>query len=228
MTLDKLERNQFYDSIINAELEPAEFNLKDTGNKVTITHSSGSTFKFSRRLVKKVYGAALYEYDLTASVAEGRTLIDTVSDIHTVLNIYYSTWLDEIRLTIGVPDYWEDMKRRRHLLAEIKQESMNAPFTSDEQEQIAAQLQEVTRKLEKQFELTTEQVERIEEWRNEVVDASTRMGRKDWIIYLLGTITALTIAATVPAGIGEHIFAMVIQGLGHLFTGGSEPPQIVT
>jgi hypothetical protein len=35
----------------------------------------------------------------------------------------------------------------------------------------------------------------------------------------------LIVAATVPAGVGEHIFTAVINGLIHLFGGG--PPQIL-
>jgi hypothetical protein len=65
-----------------------------------------------------------------------------------------------------------------------------------------------------------------EERLDEAAEASKRMGRKDWLIYLLGTITGIVITATVPSGLGEHIFTMVIQGIAHLFTGGSEPPQI--
>jgi hypothetical protein len=120
------------------------------------------------------------------------------------------------------------MRRTRELITDVQQaDTSNTSFTQDERRQITAQLQEITKHLKEQFELTKEQAERVDEWREEVVEASNRMGRKDWIIYLLGTITALTVAATVPAGVGEHIFTMVIHALGYLFTGGSEPPQIL-
>jgi hypothetical protein len=119
------------------------------------------------------------------------------------------------------------MQRGRELIAGIQRtDSGNTRFTQDERSRIEAQLQGIAKQLKAQFVLTNEQADRIDEWRDEVVEASERMGRKDWLIYLLGTITALTIAATVPAGVGEHIFTMVIHALGHLFTGGSEPPQV--
>jgi hypothetical protein len=104
----------------------------------------------------------------------------------------------------------------------------NTPFTQAEQEQIAAQLREIKKQVKEQFALSHEQVERLDEELDEVAEASKRMGRKDWIIYFLGTIIALIITATVTAGVGEQISVMVIHGLIHLFTGGSGPPRILT
>ena len=89
-------------------------------------------------------------------------------------------------------------------------------------------MQEIKKQVKEQFTLSNEQIERVEESLDELVEAGKRMGRKDWLIYFLGTITALIIAATVTAGVGEQISAMVIHGLIHLFTGGSEPPRILT
>jgi len=138
-------------------------------------------------------------------------------------------WGNEVKLIADTPDLWAEMRRNRELIAGIQQaDSDNTPFTEDEQGKIEARLQAITKQLKEQFELTKEQEERIDEWHDDVVEASTRMGRKDWFIYLLGTVTAVAIAATVPAGAGEHILAMVIHALGYLFTGGAEPPQILT
>ena len=50
-------------------------------------------------------------------------------------------------------------------------------------------------------------MEQVEEKLDEAAEASSRMGRKDWFIYFLGTVTALIITSTVAAGVGEHIFS---------------------
>jgi hypothetical protein len=57
--------------------------------------------------------------------------------------------------------------------------------------------------LKERFELTGEQLEKINERLDEAEEASKRMGRKDWLIYFLGTISALTIAATVVPGVSS-------------------------
>lgn len=229
--LNKRERNRIYQVIAKYEYDPAEFDLDDNGNEAVVTHSSGSTFKYSSVTetlpdeILKQFGISDTMYEFRFNVVDGTSSTGRAS-LANVTTLYMPDWLKEIRLTVGVPDYWEEMKLRRQLLAEIQREPGNTPFTQDEQKQIAAQLQEITKQLKEQFELTNEQIERIEEWRDDAAEASTRMGRKDWLIYFLGSITALIITATVTGGVGEHIFNMVIQGIAHLFTGGSEPPQI--
>lgn len=103
------------------------------------------------------------------------------------------------------------------------EETGNSPFSEDERRQIAAQLQAVQKYVNEELNLPSEQIARIEEKLDEVAEASKHMGRKDWLVYCLGTITALIITATVAAPVGEHIFTMIIHGLAHLFTGGIEP-----
>jgi hypothetical protein len=116
---------------------------------------------------------------------------------------------------------------KESLAEPLSGESSNTPFTLDEQRQIAAQLKAIKEQLRDRFELTDEQITRIDEKLDEVVEASKRMGRKDWLVYFMGSITALIITATVTGGIGEHVITMFVTALGHLFTGGSGPPQIL-
>ena len=134
----------------------------------------------------------------------------------------------ELEDVFETPDLWEELQRSREVIVEIQRDSGNAPFTRNEQKQIGARLQVVKEHAKEQFTLSDDQVDRIAEGLDEVVEAGTRMGRKDWLIYFLGTITALTITATVPAGVGEQISVTVLHGIIHLFSGGSEPPRILT
>lgn len=224
MRLTRIERNQIFEAIAADNLDPAEYDLRERGDRVTITHTnSGSTFRFASGS-----RGAIDIYRVQSDVVDGHHLQYVASRrIDSLINRIV-VWADEAKATFEAPDLWAEMQRSREFIVEIQQtDSGNAPFTQDEQRQIAAQLPEITKQLKEEFELTNEQVARIEELRDEVVEASTRMGRKDWVIWLLGTITALTIAATVPAGVGEHIFTVVIHALGYLFTGGSEPPRIL-
>lgn len=228
--LNKRERNRLYQLIAESEFDPTEFDLDDESDKSTVTHNSGSVFEFSLRArndnLLKEFGIDDISYEYKFSVVEGNSETGSSSSIRLVSTLYIPAWLKEIRLTVGVPDYWDEMKRGQQLLAKIQKDSANTPFTQDEQRQIAAQLQEIKKQVREQFALTSEQRAQVGEKLDEVAEASTRMGRKDWLIYFLGTITALIITATVTAGVGEHIFTIVIQGIAHLFTGGSEPPQI--
>lgn len=192
---------------------------------VLITHTnSGSTFKFT------FVGTGHVDiYAVQSDIVDGHHLrFQTAYEIDSVTP-FITEWAEEARVTFDTPDLWVQMRRSRELIVAVQRADFsNAPFTEDEQRQIAVQLRAARNDIAEKFKLTGEQIERLEERFNEAEEASKHMGRKDWLIYFLGTITALIITATVAAGVGEQIFFMVIHGLTHLFTGGSEPPRILT
>lgn len=227
MMLGKVGRNKVYEAIAESGLDPAECELVLADDKALITHESGSTFEFERDYRRM--RDPIFRFKVNAAVADS-----SVRNFFTPCTIWdisksIREWADEVKLIVDMPDRWAESRRSREFITSIqRQYSANAPFTQDEQEQIEARVQEIKKQLEQQFELSSEQMTLIDEKLEEAVEASTRMGRKDWLIYSLGTITALIITATVTAGVGEHIFAMVIHGLAHLFTGGNEPPRILT
>jgi hypothetical protein len=142
-----------------------------------------------------------------------------------MIAIYIPRWLREIRLTVGVPDYWAEIKRSQDAVTVIQREHFeNTPFTDDEQKQIAAQLREVKNQLE-QFTLSGEQVSQVGEKLDELIEASHHLGRKDWLIILITTISPLVVGDIVTPGVTRHIFTIIINGLIHLFGGG--PPQLM-
>jgi hypothetical protein len=120
------------------------------------------------------------------------------------------------------------MQRGRELVAEIQQtDSGNRPFTEDEQRQVAAQLQEVKKRVKEEFDLTPEQQAHIDEGLDLAAEASKRLGRKDWRLLFYGTILNLIVTDAIPPGVAQHILVIVIHTLVHLFTGAGGPPQIL-
>jgi hypothetical protein len=225
MKLTGLERNMIYEAIMQTNLDPVEFNLEITGETAVISHDSGSAYAFD--YVKPTMDADAPYYRILVHVIDGSTRTFTCTTPISSLIPSIKSWAKEAKLVAQTPDLWAELQRSRELIVNVQQtDSSNMPFTQDEQKQIAAQLQEIKKQIREQFELTSEQTAQVDERLDEIVEASKRMGRKDWFIYFLGTITALIITATVTAGIGEHIFTMFIHALGHLFAGGSEPSQI--
>lgn len=220
MMLNKRQRNRIYETIKRGDVDPAEFNLEDTGNNVVITHDSGSKFEFSRRAGPDIY-------DIIASVVEGDSWTDTTSLLIS-LEDEVARWVREIRQTVGVPDYWAEMQRGRELIAEIQQDdSGNTLFTQDEQRQIAAQLQDIKNSLAEIPELSNKQRVAIEERLDEAEEASKRIGRKDWLLLFSGIILTLIITDIVTPEVARHILIMVLDGLRDLFMGGG-PPQILS
>ncbi len=224
MMLTKPERNRIYRSITESDLDPGQCKLTVTDDRAEIFHVSGSTFEIS--LMRKRRNDPRYE--ISAKVVDGR------SRFYNVIGTFYyvleplQDWTKEVKLVTESPDYWAEMSRSRELIADLEQgDTGNAPFTQNEQRQIAAHLQEVKKQVKEQLALSNEQMERIEERLDEAAEASKRMGRKDWLLLFSGTIFTVIVTDIVTPGVAEHIFTMVINSLGHLFTGGSKPPQIL-
>jgi hypothetical protein len=137
-------------------------------------------------------------------------------------------WAYEVKQVIDAPDYWQDVKRNREFIADVhSDDSGNAPFTEDEQDQIVAQLQAIKKFVAEKFELTSEQMAHIGERLDEAAEASKRMGRKDWLLLFSGIIFTVIVNDMVTPAVAEHIFTMVIHSLGYLFTGGTEPPRLL-
>lgn len=218
----KPERNEIYEAVARSDLDPAECGLEVFQSSAVLTHNSGSRLEFR----VNTNGTKFKVHSVISDVSDKSDEISL--EISSVVP-YVTDWANTVKGGIELIDLWADMKHGQEILSDIQSvDSGNTSFTQDEQRQISAQLREIKEQLKERFELTGEQLEKINERLDEAEEASKRMGRKDWLIYFLGTISALTIAATVVPGVGEHIFTMFIHALGHLFTDGTEPPQILS
>jgi hypothetical protein len=224
LRLTREQRNEIYKAIARSGFDPGEFNLTLTDVKGVAYHQSGSFYQFQPS--EDQFGKLMYR--IHAIIEDGRIYDHNAPREFDRLIYDIEGWAGDLKIVLETPDLWTATKRSRKLIGDIQHtDSSNTPFTQDEQKQIAAKLEETKEQLRDGFDLSGDQMERIEEGLAEVAEASKRMGRKDWLIYFLGTITALIITATVTGGVGEHILTMVIHGLGHLFTGGNEPPIIL-
>ncbi len=121
----------------------------------------------------------------------------------------------------GIDDLWT-VKLGPSLLDNGDQSVENTPFTTREQAQISRQLREIKNYLKTTRSLTEDQLTRVDERLDEADRASNRMGRKDWALLLSGTLLTMIVADLIPPDIVQHVYTMVLHGLGHLF-GGSAP-----
>jgi hypothetical protein len=96
----------------------------------------------------------------------------------------------------------------------------NRPFTVGERTQIASQLRGIKQYLKENFELTGERLERVETQLDATVEASQRLGRRDWLLLFMGTAVSLAASQLVPPDAFPHIVATVLHGLAHMFETG--------
>jgi hypothetical protein len=132
-----------------------------------------------------------------------------------------------VKQYVETPDLWEELGRAREFLGSSSgyESAENSLFTREEQAQISRQLREIKEQLRKTYGLTAGQFSRVEARLDDAEKASQRMGRKDWVLLFAGTIFTLIVSDLIPPDVAQHILAMAVHGLGHLFGAGTGPTQ---
>jgi hypothetical protein len=119
------------------------------------------------------------------------------------------------------PDLWELNVDPGQLKA-VYEAGNNQRFTASEHAEIASQLRAIKESLKQNFDLSAEQMDRIEARLDEAQEASLRLDRKDWMMLFLGGIFALILTDIITPDIAGHIVRMVVDSLSHLFVSGGQ------
>lgn len=88
----------------------------------------------------------------------------------------------------------------------IDEDPNNSPFSSNELTQIASSVTNIKKELTQRNDIRAEQLELISRKLDEIHVASNRLGRKDWINYVAGTLTSLCISAAFSHEVSKSIF----------------------
>ena len=135
-------------------------------------------------------------------------------------------WLNDVKRDLETPDLWSELRRERDLLGGALDETVeNTPFTSEEQAQIEAKLEEMKAYVRQAYELTDEQSRAIEARLDYLVHASRRLGRIDWRNALVGAFLGAVVQATLPPEPVRDILGLALRGLAQLF-GGMDIPAL--
>ena len=121
------------------------------------------------------------------------------------------------------PDLWKDRDQQYQLVTNQERinEAGNAPFDASEQAQIADQIRAIKSDLNQQGALTQQVIAKLDE----AEEASHRLGRKDWLNLFMGILLTLIITGLVTPEMVQHVLAMTLQCIGHLFGLGDGPPK---
>ncbi len=99
----------------------------------------------------------------------------------------------------------------------VDEDSNNSPFTSNELTQIESSVTNIKKELTQRNDIEAEQLELISRKLDEIQAASNRLGRKDWINYVTGTLTTLCIAAAFSPEVTKAIFVTANSAFAWLF-----------
>jgi hypothetical protein len=136
-------------------------------------------------------------------------------------------WVRDILEYEATPDLWAQLASSGELAA-IGDVTGNELFTQAQQAEIAARIDEVKVLVRETFELGAGQLEGIDEKLDNLKEAGTRLGRKDWVGLLYGAAFGMIVNDAVPPNVVQSFLAMVVHGLAHIFGFGAPPPPIPT
>jgi hypothetical protein len=106
-----------------------------------------------------------------------------------------------------LPDLWAEAASASEATGLVQASIENTPFTEEERSRIEASLKEFARQVQEQNLLASDQISLLNDQVGYLVDASHRLSRKDWLVFVLGSL--VTLAA--GAGFSPDVANMVIK-----------------
>jgi len=100
----------------------------------------------------------------------------------------------------------------------VSEDPNNSPFTDEERARIRSSVEEVKSKLESAGKHSDEQLSLISRKLDEIHMASGRLGRKDWLNYVAGSLTGLCVSAAFSPEVTKSFFQTVSSAFSWVFT----------
>jgi hypothetical protein len=79
---------------------------------------------------------------------------------------------------------------------------------------VSRRLREIPAQIRERFDLSDDQVSGIEQKLDDLIDASQRVGRKDWLVLLYGAAWGMVVNDSVPPHVVQSIITTVVTSLG--------------
>lgn len=93
----------------------------------------------------------------------------------------------------------------------------NTMFSDEEIRKIAESIEQTKESIRNTSEIQAEQLDLVYKKLDEIADASTRLGRKDWINYVAGAITSTCASAAFAPDVTKDIFLALNSSFSWLF-----------
>ncbi len=123
---------------------------------------------------------------------------------------YVRTWLENLKQEVEAPNLWGALSQETKLVeAASATNTDNTPFTTEEQQYISQQLQEIETYLITTQALNDEQAEFVRRRLNYLDGAAKRSGRVDWVNTMVGVIFSIIISAAFAPEQARELFRFV-------------------
>jgi hypothetical protein len=209
MQLDKFQKNEIFGAITEAGLAPVDFELSldpYEGNTVLDHKRSGASFVIGEEGRSGI--------SISFEVADGPRQYRSVDEWLPMVK----SWLTVLKRDLETPDLWAVLQQQQTMLDSPAGDPVeNTPFTAEEQQQIAQQLDEVRAYVKETYELSGDQTRLLEGHLDYLQDATSRMGRVDWRNAVTGVLLGTVVNAALPGDAVRDALRMLLRSVGHMF-----------
>jgi hypothetical protein len=208
MMLVKYKRNDIFEAVESAGLEPRDFDLSDDDDARIKHRWSESCF---------IIGGEAGHYTGYYVVGDGA---DWPYEVYswTALLDRIRRWLGEVKRDLETPDLWAQLRGDTALLEASSDETReNTPFTPTEQEEIARALRGLGEDAMRTYTLSAAQAQELDAKLDYLVNAAGRLGRTDWRGVFIGVMLSLVLTSALPPESVRHILVALLRGIGHLY-----------
>lgn len=102
----------------------------------------------------------------------------------------------------------------------VEQDPSNSAFSPGELRQLSESLQRIRTEISQRSDVTPPQLDLISRKLDEMQDAASRLGRRDWMNLAIGTLTGIVVNAALGPEVGRALFRAADAALSWLFSGG--------
>jgi hypothetical protein len=206
VVLRKWHREELFDLVEAAGLDPATFDLDEDDGESRLRHLvAGSYFAISR--------AADGTYTVRYVAGDG-PLEDRDGLSWYRLKQRVEAWLREVRTDLEMPDRWAELRRAREILFVVPGDVVdNTPFSSEEKAAIERQLREFRELAKDRWSLSGERLATLDANVDYLVDAVDRLGRFDWRNAFAGAFIGLLLTAVFPPESVREVLVMLVHSV---------------
>jgi hypothetical protein len=212
---EKVWRNAIIEAVQAGGLDPREFDFDFGDTETRITHRSSESYL--------ILGGAWGDWEGTYVIGDAvprpyrEVIWPKVED-------RVKQWAVEVKTDLETPDLWAQLQREREILDWGADETENTLFTPNEQAEIIERLDELKEYVKNTHSLEQDQIVALEEGFQELAIATSRLGRNDWRLMLLGVVLTFIVAGILPPEAVNGFLRMALHALQDFFGGGAGPP----
>jgi hypothetical protein len=226
----KSQKDVMFNEIKEAGLDPASFAWTDVPSKLRedttvskLEHSdSGFYFLFDHGR-DSAYGS----HSLECHPGHDIPVYREYSGGWETLKQSFLTWLRSVKREQETPDLWSQLANEPALIAVVSSlPPGNEPLTATEQSRISDAVGEIRAYLKERETVDEQRWSAVDEKLDSIIDASQRLGRKDWVLLTIGSLVSIFVSgafapeqAAAYFQVAMNIFRLALEELRMLSAG---------